>query len=89
MTPTWWRKRRVAQPVDEDPRTHGQRVSEAKRAIREGERTLEDVGLLGNQVGEMADKLERIRSRNHFSELVAEMLRAQGGGSGTPAPRRG
>jgi hypothetical protein len=88
MTPTWWRRRRLHRPAEENGKSHAQRISEATHAIREGEQTLVEVGRLGDEVGVMADKLGSIRSRNHFSELVAEMLRAQGGGS-TPASRRG
>lgn len=90
MTPMWWRKRRRARPLpDEDGKSHAERMSEARHAITEGERTLTEVVRLGDEVGEMADKLKRIRSRNHFSELVAEMLKSQGGGSSAPAPKRG
>lgn len=90
MTPVWWRRRRhlrrLLQSCEESD--HAERVSEARRAIYEGECTLAEAGRIGDQVAEISGKLKVIGRRNHFSEQVADMLHGQGGGS-TPVPRRG
>jgi hypothetical protein len=85
VTPPWWRKRRRTLPDESD---HAQRVSEAESAIQEGRRTLAEANRLGDEIAEMSDELGRRGRRNHFSELIAEMLHDQTGGS-SPAPRRG
>ena len=86
----WRWKRRLQGETEESPgMTHEESVSEAKNAIREGRQLLSDVGRLGDQVSEVADRLKVKGSRNHFSERVGEMLRAQGGGSGAPSPKGG
>jgi hypothetical protein len=69
--------------------THEESISQAHNAIREGKQLLSEVGALGDQVSDVADRLKVKGSRNHFSERVAEMLRSQGGGSTTPAPKGG
>jgi hypothetical protein len=85
----WWRKRRQlllrVLPTDSD---HAARVSEAESAIREGNKKQVEVNHLSDAMTQMSDELEKRGRKNHFSELVTEMLHNQGGGT-APAPRRG
>jgi hypothetical protein len=74
-----WRRRmmnRLSSPRDDagEP-THEELVTEAKKAAAEGRKSLSDVAKLGDRVGETAERLRNARDRNHFSELVADMLR--------------
>lgn len=85
----WWRKRRQrllrTAPSGTD---HAARVLEAECAIREGHQRLAEVNQLSDEIAVVSTELEKRGRRNHFSELVTEMLHNQGGGS-APAPRRG
>lgn len=89
MIRMWWRKRRqlllCALPTDAD---HAARVSEAESAIREGNQKQAEASQLSDAMTQMSDELGKRGRKNHFSELVAEMLHNQGGGS-APTPRRG
>ena len=90
MAPVWRRKRRWAHLIprtEEGDRAHAEEVRNAKRAIREGRETLNTVESLGDQVGEASSTLKARGEHNHFSELIAEMLRSPNGGK--PTPRRG
>lgn len=89
MIPMWWRKRRqrLLRAVSSGS-DHAARVSEAECAIREGHQKLVEVNQLSDEIAELSDELGKRGRRNHFSELVAEMLHNQTGGT-TPAPRRG
>lgn len=88
MSPMWWRKRRQrllrALPRDSD---HAARVSEAECAIREGNQKLVEVNHLSDEIAVVSDELGKRGRKNHFSELVTEMLHNQGGTA--PTPRRG
>jgi len=78
MRPVW---RRVvdhfcqAPAVTGDEGDHDEKVDEARRALEAGERSLERINELGVQVDRIAARMKTMRARNHFSELVAEMLR--------------
>lgn len=89
MIPMWWRKRRqqLLRTLSSDS-DHAERVSEAECAIREGHQKLVEANHLSDEMAQMSDELGKRGRRNHFSELVTEMLRSQGGGP-APTPRRG
>lgn len=54
---------------------HRQKINEARCALEAAKRDLTRINELGNQVDTTATRAKNLRNRNHFSELVAEMLR--------------
>jgi hypothetical protein len=62
---------------DEGEPTHTEKVDEARQAVRTSKQQLAEVGKLSATVERAADHSRKIRNRNHFSEMVAAMLREE------------
>lgn len=57
--------------------THTEVVDEARQAVHDGRQQLAEAGKLRVTVERAADSSRAARSRNHFSERVATMLKEE------------